>query len=212
MKLANLPTPDPSLVFPKPPFRMETSVLESPPADSIVTAYLQQIRDWRGAVKAFLRGSGVVEWISSHALSQRARLAFEIFLSTSWSENMTRYAIQSAYSLAPFPATALESAPAPDVKTVLQVLRWRAGTIDYLDDVWDVVDEPYLDLEECIVIGRFLGPSQKSVCHLCLTEFAGKRVHPDLHRCVLLQHVRAKWPSIPIFERWKNEVSRAQET
>jgi hypothetical protein len=125
---------------------------------------------------------------------------------------MTRYAIQSPYNLVPFPAAALESEPAPGAETVLQTLRWRAGTVDYLDDVWDVVNEPYLDLSECTALGRFLRrPSGEPVCHLCLTEFAENELHPDRHGCVLLRHVRAKWPAIPIFERWRNEASRAQE-
>jgi hypothetical protein len=210
MKHPALPTLDPSLIFPRPPFRIEESLLESPTLDSAAAAYLQQIRDWRQTVLAFVCGPDPT---APHGLSQRARRTLETFFALSWSDAMTRYAIQSPYNLMAFPTPALKSTPATNIQTVLQVLRWRAGVTDYLDDVWDVVNEPSLDMDECTAIDRFLGcASDEPVCHLCLTEFAKDRVHPDLHACLLLRHVRAKWPVIPIFEQWKDEAARAQET
>jgi len=84
------------------------------------------------------------------------------------------------------------------VDRVLEVLRWRAGVADYLSDVWDVMEEPELDVFECGAISRFLDPaSSAGICHVCLTEFAPDKLNVYDHGCLLLAHVQAKWPVVP---------------
>ena len=81
---------------------------------------------------------------------------------------------------------------------VLELLRWRAGLLDYLSDVWDVMGEPALGLDECNAVTRFFEPiDAPSVCSFCLTHFEGDAIHPDNHECVVVGHVRAKWPPNP---------------
>jgi len=204
----------PNLMFPKPPFRIDESTWGSPALDSAVPPYLGQIMDWRAAVLEFVCPPDLIKEQTTAiiGLTQRARAALATFLSSSWSESMTDYAMHSPYNLGCFPAAASQTTPVPDRHTLLQVLRWRAGTVDYLGDVWDVVLEPRLDLEECIAIELFLScASHEPICHPCLTEFPDARLHPDAHQCLLLRHVRAKWPSIPIFEQWKNEAAGSGE-
>ncbi|HXJ61545.1 MAG TPA: hypothetical protein VNU68_33295 [Verrucomicrobiae bacterium] len=204
----------PQLVFPKPPFRIDESTWGSPTLDSAVPPYLRQITDWRAAVLEFVGPPGVRKEQASAiiGLTERAREALETFLSSSWSESMTEDATRSPYNLTCFPAAASETAPGPDRQTLLQILQWRAGIVDYLGDVWDVVGEPRLDLDECTAVELFLQcASPVPVCHLCLTEFTKAQVHPDAHGCLLLQNVRAKWPVVPIFEQWKNEASRSDD-
>jgi hypothetical protein len=206
------PTLPPQLVFSKPPFRIEESNWQSPALDSAATQYLRQILDWRATVLEFVRRPEAADDRAIEGFSDRARLALETFLSSSWPEEMTRYAANSPYSLACFPDAVPTEAPASAWQIVRDALRWRAGIVDYLSDVWDVMGEPSLDMDECTAIGLFLRCAfREPICHLCLTEFSNELLHPDAHRCVLLRHVRAKWRVIPIFERWKDQASPSSE-
>jgi len=77
----------------------------------------------------------------------------------------------------------------------LDVLRWRAGIYDFLSDIWDVIGEPMLDMFECNAMAAFLVPVGARRCIFCLAA------EPNHHPCVVLAHVRSKWPTLPGFER-----------
>lgn len=205
-----LPT---ELRFPKPPFRIEQSALDHPPPDGVLSGYLDKIRQWRLAVLTFLEESDAKCVAPLADLTERAREALAACLASAWSQNMTAWATQSPYNFGAFPAPALDAATQSSMDLVLNVLRWRAGLIDMLSDIWDVLDEPELDLDECMAIGQFLHPAdQQSRCAFCLTEFAQDQLHPSQHQCRLLGHVRAKWPEFPpSFKRWAGEAQRAED-
>jgi len=167
--------------------------LESP-----ATGYLDDIRKWRQRVLDFVSPNGAGPQTKPGHLSDRGCMALTTFLTVGWSEHMTRWAVQSPYNVSAFPASALEASSVSAVELTLELLRWRAGMHDYLDDIWDVIGEPELDWEECNAIREFLRPiAGEQVCRLCLTEFTAGKLQPDEHQCLILAHVRAKWPSVP---------------
>jgi hypothetical protein len=185
------------LRFPKPPLRIDRSLAESPPPDQTVRSYLNQIRSWRSRVLAFL-GQLVLNTAPEAAgLSGRAIRALGTFLAANWPPETTQYAAQSPYNISAFPASALESHDRPVLDILFDVLRWRAGAVDYLGDIWDVIGEPDLELFECNALAQFLSPvSDERMCRLCLTEFPPHELQVDRHRCVVVAHVRAKWPNL----------------
>jgi len=186
------------LRFPKPPFRIDRYLVDSPPPDHALASYLDQIRTWRSTVLEFLRKSGGGPVPEVECLTQRARMTLATFLASSCTQGVTRYAVRSPYNIRAFPGTALEAVGHPKVNLVLGVLRWRARAVDYLSDVWDVMGESELDVFECGAISRFLDPaSGAGICHVCLTEFAPDKLNVYDHSCLLLAHVQAKWPVVP---------------
>jgi hypothetical protein len=201
------------LRFPGPPFRIEPSVVEQPPPHQALSSYLDQIRLWRLAVLRFLDESTAEPAPAVRGLSERARSALATFLASQWSRQTAEFAARSPYNLSPFPASALEAGSLPTVDAVLDVLRWRAGVLDMLSDIYDVIGESDLDLRECVAIGQFLRPrSDEQICDLCLTAFAPDQLHPDQHRCLLISHVRAKWPALPpSWRRWAEEARQAED-
>lgn len=82
------------LRFPKPPFRIDQSLLVSPPAGPAIATYLEQIRAWRSAVLEFLETIKLGTALDAQSLSTRAQSALATFLNISWSEQMSRYALQ----------------------------------------------------------------------------------------------------------------------
>lgn len=194
----------PELRFPKPPWRIDGSVLELPPSGHAVAGYLQELRSWRSAVLELLGKSAGKPDSEAGGLSERARKALDTFLASTWTEQTTQWAVQSPYNLGPFPASAEEPGTDSPLNSILEVLRWRAGICDCLSDIWNVFGDPYLELDECMAIAQFLEPSaSKKICGYCLTEFAPEKLHTDQHQCLLLRHVRAKWPPRPpAFARW----------
>src|SRR6266446_4324310 len=186
------------LRFPKPPFRIDRYLVELPPPDHALASYLDQIRVWRSTVLEFLDKSGGGPVPEVEGLARRARMTLATFLASSWTQGVTQNAAQSPYNTRAFPGTALEAVSHPNVDLVLAVLRWRAGVVDYLSDIWDVIGEPELDVDECGAIEQFLRPAyEERMCPFCLTEFPSDKLHPDQHGCLLLGHVRAKWPPMP---------------
>ena len=200
-----LPT---ELRFPNPPFRLAQSVLDDPPPGEVLSNYLGEIRQWRSAVLAFLEEPEVKRAATIEGLSERASEALATCLSSQWPENMSAWAKQSPYNLNPFPAPALEAVSPPSLALVLDVLRWRACVMDMLSDIWDVIGEPWLDLDECMAMEQFLYPvGDRRCCAFCLTEFASDQMHVDQHQCLILSHVRAKWPEFPpAMKRWAGEA------
>jgi hypothetical protein len=81
---------------------------------------------------------------------------------------------------------------------------------DYLHDIWDVIGDPFLDLDECNAIGQFLYPAgTEDLCCFCLTEIAPDKLNVSDHDCFFLEHVRAKWPAPPpSFRRWMTEAKQ----
>jgi hypothetical protein len=194
--------------FPKPRWRIDGSVIESPPPMRALAGYVEEVRLWRAAVLEFMGKSAGKPAHEAGGLSERARKALDTFLASDWTEQTTQWAAQSAYNLRPFPAGALEAGIESPLNLMLEVLRWRAAVSDCLSDIWDVIGDPYLDLDECMTIGQFLQPPvPKKICDYCLTEFPPESIRPDQHQCLLLRHVRAKWPSMPpAFASWANEA------
>jgi hypothetical protein len=192
------------LHFPKPPFRIDQSLATSPPPDTAIATYLEQIRAWHSAVLQFLDSIKLGVALDVHGLSTRAQSALATFMQVEWPEEMTRYAVHCPYNISAFPARALEPARTPNLEDVMEVLRWRAAVEDYLGDIWDVMGDPFLGFDECIAIGQFLSPAcSEKVCSFCLTEIAPEKLNVDAHNCFFLDHIRAKWPAPPAcFQRW----------
>ncbi len=189
-----------SLHFPKPPFRIDRSFLESPPSVAVVGGYLESVRKWRSAVLAFIGEPGIGPVPDMENLTERARDALFTFLACDWSRPTKGWAAQSPYNISAFPAHALPPSNAPTLELIREVLQWRAGVVDLLCDIWDVCGEPALDLAECWAIEQFLRPTcHERLCIFCLTEFEPKQSHPAQHGCLLTGHVRAKWPEFPPF-------------
>ncbi len=74
------------------------------------------------------------------------------------------------------------------------LLHWRAGLLDWVADVWDVIGEPALDLDECRALERLLTPPLHGACRWCLTAHAPA---PGGHECPVLAAARAHWPPSP---------------
>jgi hypothetical protein len=186
--------------FPKPLFRIDQSLFDSPPPDQVISSYLEQIRSWRTAVLEFLSGLTTAPAHEEDAPSPRARAAMAMHLQSSWDDRITMAATNSPYSIRPFPIKALQSTSNVTLGVLMEVLCWRAGFLDYVSDVWDVFGEPELDQYECGALESFLTPlDSKRLCTFCLTQFEVDKAHPDLHNCLLVGHVRSKWPGGPLF-------------
>lgn len=173
-----------------------------------VSAYLAQVRSWRLAVLEFIDGSSGKSLPGKDGLTERVRNVLATFLASAWTQQMTAYANKSPYNISAFPAETLEARVKPAVEAMFEVLRWRASVVDYLSDVWDVIGEPFLDIEECNTITEFLDPvGEAELCMFCLQVVSGK------HDCMLTSHVRAKWPPIPPnFAKWAKEAGNEPST
>jgi len=185
-----------NLRFPQPPFRIDHSLIKNP-IEAELTEYLEQVAAWRRFVLAFLQTSDS-ENLSGFSLRARSKLIE--FLRPEWSAEMQGHVTRSPYNICAFPLDAL-SVPRNTLESVLDVLRWRAGLVDYLADVWDVIGEPELDMDECSGLAEFLTPVTESVCSYCLTYFDPELTmddtpnNPYQHECLLVGHAHAKWPS-----------------
>jgi len=201
----------PELHFPQPPFRLVASLIDSPPPSSVLSEYVRQIRAWRAAVLALVHRPLPDVVADNEALSEPVREWLGQLLAGEWPDEVRRWALQSPYHLTPFPTGVLEPAAAASLDSALGVLRWRAGVEDFLSDIWDVIGEPLLDLDECNAIGAFFRPiTQERICGFCLTEFPPDQLHVDRHGCLVLAHVRAKWPPMPgKFVQWAREAEQA---
>ena len=80
------------------------------------------------------------------------------FLRSEWSSEDQARAASSPYNITGFPAQVGEQEGNASA-CVLELLRWRAGFLEHhLSDVWDVMGEPTLGLDECNAVTRFLAP------------------------------------------------------
>ncbi len=175
-----------------PPARIDRSWQEAPLLPAVAAAYLSEIHRWRERVVAGLAGEGPAI-AGPEGLTQRARSHLALLLGTDWDAGTREWAAGSVYNIAPFPANTNDP-----MISVMEVLRWRAAAADYLSDVWDVLGKPTLELEECRAMSAFLNPDRmEGRCVYCLIEFDPGRVAPEDHACVMLSHVRAKWPPFP---------------
>ena len=52
------------------------------------------------------------------------------------------------------------------------------------------------------------GLQPRPLCAFCLTEFAPSQMQVDQHQCLLLGHVRAKWPELPPYLKRRMEEAR----
>jgi len=185
------------LYFPTPPARIDRSWQEAPLLPAVAAEYLSEIHRWRARLVAGLAGEGPAI-AGPEGLTRRARSHLALLLGTEWDANILKWAAGSAYNIAPFPATAFHANVDDPMTSVMEVLRWRAAVADYLSDVWDVLGAPVLELGECRAMSSFLQPIRmEGRCVFCLSEFDPGRVAPEDHGCVMLSHVRAKWPPCP---------------
>lgn len=200
---------NPELRFPKPPFQIDPACENLWSQGDSVSSYLDQIRRWRLAVLAFIENSGEKPVREKSGLTERAQKELATFLASRWTPGMTDYATLSPYN---FPVSALEGARNPTVQSLLEVLRWRAGVDNYLIDAIDFVT-PWLDIDECDAIGKFLDPvGQEKLCHCCLTELAPEQRHSGEHVCMFTSHVQAKWPPTPPIFAKRAKEARIQES
>lgn len=198
----------PDLCFPRPLFRIDGHYTQV--NRDAVSSYLTTIRSWRLRALEVLRNAGAKELSEVHYLSPKAQEMFASFLACGWMPEMSKYAAQSTYNLRAFSPHVLEDQDSSTVESVLDVLRWRAGIVDYLGDAafaWN----PTLEMDECAAIGRFFHPDDhKKLCWLCLTEFAPEQRHLDGHECALTSCVRAKWPQTPsAFRAWAKRAKNS---
>jgi hypothetical protein len=157
-------------------------------------SYLSECSQWRDRLQTWLH-SGDFAPASKVLTSRRAALYLYHFLKPAWTEPELEAGLRSPYSVAPFPIDALEG-PLDPRESVLEILRWRAGFVDWISDIWDVAGEPELDLFECRAIERFLTPADvQNPCIFCLKPLAEDESRHYGSECPLLLHVRAKWPS-----------------
>ena len=190
------PLPD-ELRFPVPPARIDRSWRDTPLLPAVAIEYLGEIHRWREGLAAALAGE-VPALVGREGLSPRARGHLALLIDAEWDVGTRRRAAGEAYNIAPFPAIRFDACADHSMAGVMEVLRWRAAVVDYLSDVWDVMGSPLLELEECRAMSAFLYPIRmEDRCIFCLTEYDPSRVSPDDHGCVMLSHVRAKWPPFP---------------
>ena len=178
------------LSFPAPPARVDRTWKEAPFSPPVATEYLAEIRRWRARLLEVLADEGsVID--GSPGLTRRARGHLVLLLSTEWDAGTLKWATDSSYHIAPFPALPSLGHPDDPMSSVMEVLRWRAAVADYLSDVWDVLGKPALELEECRALGALLQPIRmEGRCVFCLSEFGARRIAPEDHGCVMLGHVR----------------------
>jgi hypothetical protein len=72
-------------------------------------------------------------------------------------------------------------------------LRWRAQFCDYLNDVWDVIGAPELELDECNALLTYLRPTGPDRCGLCLERFPPDEMHVTKHSCPMFGFVTTTW-------------------
>ena len=197
----------PELRFPKPPFPIDGRFVDA--TSDAVSGYLDAIRSWRSRVLEFLKDADGKCLEESHYLSARAQKELGTFLAESWTPGMSSHAAQSPYNMNAFPHDALEGNRNSRIESVLDMLRWRAGVVDYLGDA-PFAMFPAIELDESAAMDQFLKPvDYRELCRLCLTEFERERNDPDAHDCLLLGHVRAKWPKMPAaFRSWAAEAKK----
>lgn len=155
--------------------------------------YVRGVVRWRNRVLTALNDED--EASKKYGFSARSRLSLLSFLQSGSPLLDKLRGAGSPYNVQAFPE---EEIVTGGVQSAMAILRWRAGFVDYLSDVWDVMGEPALDLDECELVQRFLfSSSPESLCMFCLTHFEGNLVDPNRHPCVILSDVRAKWPPNP---------------
>jgi hypothetical protein len=167
--------------------------------DGPVLVFLEAVKLWRQSIVDLvlkLNADGTAAAFED--FTTRARQALFTFLLQKWPSGMTSYAGQSPYNISPFPTAALQNSEDSLKDRMLEILYWRAAVIDYLGDVWDVLGDPELNVEECLSIERLFRPeSPDPLCPFCLGAVLPGRESPGQHDCPLLQHVQTKWPPTP---------------
>ncbi len=179
--------PDP-LCFPLPPARLDRTLERAPLLPAVAARDLEEVRRWRDAVAAALETRDPALDVVEH-LTPRARARLALFLAERWDPRHRLWALTSDYDLAPFPAPPAARATDVPMRAVLEVMRWRAGIVHYLTDVWDVLGPPDLEMGECAAIGAFMRPARlEGRCIYCLSEYEPRRLDPEDHGCPLAVH------------------------
>src|SRR5262245_48524551 len=97
------------LRFPKPPWRIDESILDSPPPVHALARYLDQLRSWREAVLELIGKSAEKPTSEAGGLSERARETLDTFLASTWTEQTTERWVESPYNVSPFPMSVLRA-------------------------------------------------------------------------------------------------------
>jgi hypothetical protein len=212
--LQSMKPPPANLGFPPPPFRLDPTPADSHPCGAAAARYLDEIRAWRLGVIEFLADTWDERNLQTKKWSPRARSALRFFLAWDWSEEGERWAAAAPYNLSAFPVRLLEAGGEDALEGVREVFRWRAAVLDLLSDIWDVFDEPDLDVAECTAIEELLWPLElRDRCEYCLLKLEPPERDRHSDHCFLLRHIRAKCPPIPTaLATWKDEAeARAAE-
>jgi hypothetical protein len=179
------------LYFPMPPARIDRTLDEMPLLPAVAATYLSAIQRWRESVLTAIV-AGDTSNPDLARLSPRARAHLALLLDTRWDTRTRLWALGSAYHLTRFPESREPTPTGDPMARVLAALRWRAGVVTYLADVWDVIGRPALSREECEAIGALFRPPRMDCrCVLCLSEYDPGRVVPDDHDCVMLSYAGA---------------------
>src|SRR6185436_20352231 len=114
------------LRFPKPPFRIEQSVIESPPIDDVIANYLKEIRLWRTRILQFLAEAGEPT-PEIPGLTKWSRTKLTHFLASEWNPEARAQAASSVFNLSAFPVSAVEPGRQPTIASVMHALQWRSA-------------------------------------------------------------------------------------
>jgi hypothetical protein len=144
--------------------------------------FLERVRTWREAARAWLGSAAAVEAPITDEMRRILRAALGDPAAPAGALGAAR-----TYRVGPFPAAA---PPAVAERTngdckdarryLLDVMVWRSRLVDFLSDVWDVIGAPLLDMDECEwVIRELLMPrSPARLCINCLQPMPS----PDFER------------------------------
>jgi hypothetical protein len=157
--------------FPAPPQEFWTGEADGRAIDT----FLPRVLVWRDDLAAWLKA----EQASEH-------LSVDLVDLLQWSIGERRGATlkMSPYALSVFPDGARTPA-SRGVGTggagllhaaVRDVLIWRARLVDFLADVWDTIDTPLFDVDECRMATDLFMPAghgDDRLCPYCLQEYGG---------------------------------------
>lgn len=132
--------------------------------DAGAAAHLEQLDAWR---------AGWVRWIATDPGARISPPLRDILVQVLGDAPLTT-ANALPYRLRPYPITGS--------RTVEQVVMWRAGVVDFLNDAWDTIGGGF-DVEECGRLAARLMPEAagSATCSLCLVAISpeAQRTHFD---------------------------------
>lgn len=172
----------PLSVFPSPPVSLEEAGSDREEVVLSVRAYIAHAEGWQWELISFLRR---LERDEEYELEGEAA-------------HLRRKIVPFPDDPAPeepefgFPELPRESPPAG---RMFEVLKWRARIVDFLDDVWDVMGEPAIGIEEAGQLAALFDPVfAHEACRYCLMRFPSDKRDPFAHGCAVLAALHGEWP------------------